>query len=69
MKKAYIQPEIELLKVSALNDFLIGSPDDKEGIDDAEAGDGWVNDNNGRKSVAEIKHLVGAFNNDTAYGK
>lgn len=27
MKKAYIQPEIELLKVSALNDFLIGSPD------------------------------------------
>ena len=47
MKKAYIQPEIELLKVSALNDFLIGSPDGKEGIDDAEAGDGWVNDNNG----------------------
>ena len=47
MKKAYIQPEIELLKVSALNDFLIGSPDDKEGIDNAEAGDGWVNDNNG----------------------
>lgn len=27
MKKTYIQPEIELLKVSALNDFLIGSPD------------------------------------------
>lgn len=27
MKKTYIQPEIELLKVSALNDFLIGSPE------------------------------------------
>lgn len=27
MKKAYIQPELELLKVSASNDFLIGSPE------------------------------------------
>ena len=28
----------------------------------------WINDNNGRKSVAEIKHLIGAFNGDTAFG-
>lgn len=27
MKKAYVQPELELLKVSASNDFLIGSPE------------------------------------------
>ena len=27
----------------------------------------WINDDNAIKSVAEIKHLVGAFNGDTAY--
>lgn len=42
MKKAYIQPEIELLKVSALNDFLVGSPDD--GLDSGEANDSWNGD-------------------------
>ncbi len=29
----------------------------------------FINDNNATKSVAEIKHLVGAFNGDTAYRK
>lgn len=33
MKKTYIQPEIELLKVSALNDFLIGSPEQETVIE------------------------------------
>lgn len=27
----------------------------------------WINDDNGKKSVAEIKHLIGAFNGNTAY--
>ena len=29
----------------------------------------WINDDNGKKSVAEINHLIGAFNSDTAYRK
>ena len=28
----------------------------------------WINDDNGRKSVAEITHMIGAFNGNTAYG-
>ncbi len=42
MKKVYVQPELELLKVSASNEFLVGSPD--KGIDNAEGKDGWEND-------------------------
>ena len=33
MKKAYIQPELELLKVSASNDFLIGSPEQDTSVE------------------------------------
>ena len=39
MKKAYIQPEAELLSLASLEDFLTAStstPDDWEGADDFE---------------------------------
>lgn len=47
MKKAYIQPEIELLKVSALNDFLVVSPNESTdaGIGDELLGDDDWNGN------------------------
>lgn len=52
MKKAYVQPEIELLKVSALNEFLLGSPDD--GIESG-TGDEWLGtgDGNGNEFESE----------------
>lgn len=47
MRKAYIQPEIELLTVSALEDFLIGSPDEDTSIETGNgAGDGWNGNDN-----------------------
>ncbi len=51
MKKLYVQPELELLNVTASNDFLVGSPDD--GIDNAEATDSMLNggDDNGFENI------------------
>lgn len=43
MKKAYVQPELELLKVSASNEFLIGSPNEDESLGYTDATDGWEN--------------------------
>ncbi|MBQ5910423.1 MAG: hypothetical protein IIW94_00245 [Clostridia bacterium] len=37
MKKAYIQPEAEILSLASLDDFLVGSTG-------SEAGDGFVGD-------------------------
>lgn len=37
MKKTYVHPEVELIKISSLNDFLHLSTEDK-------ATDDWVND-------------------------
>lgn len=45
MKKVYVQPELELLKLSASNEFLVGSPDD--GIEGPEANDSWLEGGNG----------------------
>ncbi len=42
MKKVYFQPEIELLTISALEDFLIDSPGDDERYDGGEANDSWI---------------------------
>lgn len=45
MKKVYIQPEIELLTVSALDDFLINSPSQDEVVEDNNkegANDSWL---------------------------
>ncbi|MEE0927896.1 MAG: hypothetical protein UIG59_01775 [Acutalibacteraceae bacterium] len=45
MKKAYIQPEIELLTVSALEDFLVASPAEGTAVvGGSEAGDTWLDD-------------------------
>ena len=41
MKKVYVQPELELLKVSASNEFLIGSPNEDESLGYTDATDGW----------------------------
>lgn len=46
MKKAYIQPEIELLKVSAIGDFLDLSTENK-------ADDDWNGDDNGYANTDE----------------
>jgi hypothetical protein len=47
MKKAYIQPEIELLTVSALEDFLIASPSQGSSleVDGEGANDSWLGGN------------------------
>ncbi len=46
MKKAYIQPEIELLSVSALEDFLIASPSQGTYIKtEGDADNSWNNAN------------------------
>ena len=42
MKKVYFQPEIELLTISALEDFLIASPGDDERYDGGDANDSWI---------------------------
>lgn len=46
MKKMYFQPEIELLTISALEDFLIASPGDDERIEGGAAGDNWLGGGN-----------------------
>lgn len=47
MKKAYIQPEIELLTVSALEDFLVASPAQGTVVEGgAETDDTWLDDGN-----------------------
>lgn len=55
MKKAYIQPEIELLKVSALNDFLVGSPDYaiQDGVGEGSWGEGKETDDNDFESESD----------------
>ena len=47
MKKVYVQPELELLKVSASNEFLVGSPD--KGIDNAETPNDWADNGDGNE--------------------
>ena len=44
MKKVYIQPEIELLTVSALEEFLIASPAQGTVVEGGKTNDDWVDD-------------------------
>lgn len=44
MKKLYVQPELEVLKVSAANEFLVSSPE--YSINDGVMGDDMLDDGN-----------------------
>ena len=48
MKKAYIQPEVEVLSLAVLEDFLVGSTGSTAGDDFNEGADDndWDNSNN-----------------------
>lgn len=44
MKKAYIQPEAEILSLASLDDFLVGSTTGEAGDDIVGDGDDWDDD-------------------------
>ncbi len=52
MKKVYFQPEIELLTISALEDFLIDSPGGDERFEgEVTDNNGWVTDGSGNDGL------------------
>ena len=62
---AAVTPEKQRSVISAAKQYIAFHPTDKKKrFDVIEV---YVNDINSRKNVAEIKHLVGAFNLNSAY--